>query len=102
MECSPKQVFDWAGFVQSDVDKTLYWLKKNGNFIILLAYVDDILMFSNIDKGIDKKIQQFKAKFETRKSDKIERFLRINIEHKEGSELMHSAYWRFSTWNMLM
>lgn len=76
--------------MQISVDKTLYWLKHNDNFIILLAYVDNILTISNTNKEIDETIQQFKARFKIRKFDKIERFLRISIEDKVGSVWIHN------------
>lgn len=53
---------------QGQADMTLYGLKKDGDFILLLTDVDDILILSNTREMRDKVVKQFDNKFEIRES----------------------------------
>lgn len=67
------------GFEQSQADATLYGLKRDGNFILLLAYVDDILIFSNTQEMGYEVIKQFAENFKIRESNEIDSFLDLSI-----------------------
>lgn len=61
--------------VVSEAGPTLYSLKTDSCFVVMLVYGDGILMFSDMEQGFDFIIGQFKENLENPNPSKIEIFL---------------------------
>lgn len=53
------------GFVQAAADPTVYTKCINNEFVILVFYVDDVLMFSSSDSLLERVLNYFQQTFDT-------------------------------------
>lgn len=64
--------------MRSDHDHNMYYKTKNGNILILLLYVDDLLLTENLDEKIQLLKEQLLATFEMMDLGKV--FFYLGIE----------------------
>lgn len=57
--------------MRSDHDHNMYYKIKNGNSLILLLYVDDLLLTENLDEKIQLLKEQLLATFEMMDLSKV-------------------------------
>lgn len=67
------------GFQQSTADLTFYTSKRESSFVIMVAFVDDILLFSDKDESLQEVAKIFRDTFKMRVWNKIEKFLPFSV-----------------------
>ena len=79
------------GCKQGEADPTMYKWQEGSDFVILVTYVDDILMFASSSKAMETMINHFTDVFEIRRSSRLERFLGFTIEESADEVKIHNA-----------
>jgi len=79
------------GCVPSEADPTLYVLKREEYFVLLVVYVDDILLVSNSERGFEEIIWHFEKRFEIRIMKVVEKFLGFTVEDNGETVKIHNA-----------
>ena len=69
-----------CGCVQSDFDKCLYTVNKDGDVAYALVYVDDLLIAGVSDGVIDHVVQSIQKEFEIKDLGDVSTFLGIEVE----------------------
>ena len=73
------------GFKRLSTDTGISIFKDaDGDFVIVIAYVDDLLFMGPNKKLVNAKKEQFKDKWECRDLSESQEFLRMRIKHRGG------------------
>lgn len=78
------------GFIQSAADPNHYLLEKGEELVHVLAYLGDILIFSNAQLAFDGVVYRLQASHEIRFMYRIERLLGISVIDGDEKILMQS------------
>lgn len=79
------------GYETSDADQSLYVLREDERFAILVLYVDEINLMGEDDDIISDVISRFKAKFGIRTSEGTDLFLGMTIENFDEKIKFHNG-----------
>ncbi|KAH9688658.1 hypothetical protein KPL70_015204 [Citrus sinensis] len=83
---------DW-GFKNSISDTSLFFINKDGDTVLLLVYVDDILLTGSNSRIIDDVIQKLNKSFSLKDLGSLKYFLGIEVERiAEGMHLSQGKY----------
>lgn len=75
----------------SKADPILYVLKRENHFVFLMVYLDDILIFSNMQVELDEMVGKFSNQFEIRESKTIKLCPDTSIEDSDDMIKMHNG-----------
>ncbi|XP_070018131.1 uncharacterized mitochondrial protein AtMg00810-like [Nicotiana sylvestris] len=77
------------GFKQSHYDYTLFIREANGDTVIILMYVDDLLITGNNDKSLHDTRTQLQKKFKMKDLGELKNFLGIEFSRSKEGILMY-------------
>uniref|UniRef100_A0A2N9GUJ3 Reverse transcriptase Ty1/copia-type domain-containing protein n=1 Tax=Fagus sylvatica TaxID=28930 RepID=A0A2N9GUJ3_FAGSY len=77
------------GFFASVVDLSLFVLRRNGVFLYLLLYVDDIILTGNSSFAITDLSSQLASNFELKDLSPLRYFLRLQVDSTIGGLFVH-------------
>ena len=81
------------GYQQCVLDQCLFYYKGNGELILILAYVDDIIVLSADSSHIGEVVSSFKAQYTMQVMGDLECYLGITIvRDKNVIKLHHTPY----------
>ena len=79
----------WIGFYCCNAEPLIYICNYDGNFIILLLFVDDILLTGNSDNGINEFIKECTSEFKARDLSTPKLFLGIYFKYCNSKVILH-------------
>jgi hypothetical protein len=79
------------GYVMGSVDKTLFTLKRDNDFLLVQIYVDDIIFGQSSDVLVSRFQEIIEKEFQMSMMGELTFFLSIQVKQTKQSTFIHQA-----------